>query len=70
MLAICGTGSSLRDALHLCHVHRRLDERHVGTRLDEGMRAVDRRVEPFNRARVRARDDLQVSDPAAHPPRP
>ena len=53
----------LGDACHLGLVDRRLDERHVGTRLDHRMRAIDRGVEAEHRARIGARDDLEILVP-------
>ena len=49
-----------RNAPHLAGVARRFDERDVGARLRIGLRACNRGVDSFDRARIGPRDDLQI----------
>ena len=52
---------ALADLRELACVLRRLDEAHVGTGLDIAIDALDRGIEPLDGARIRARDDDEVS---------
>ena len=70
MLARIGTFDRVGEAAVHRQVGDRFREDHVGAGLDAGARALDRRVQPFDRQRVGARHDDEVRDRCARRRRP